>query len=639
MRDELPDRRRFDIGGPGAGVITFPVVIGTLIAAGVLHLGKDVFLPLAIALLITFTLSPLVSALRGRGIPLTASVLAVVTVTFLLIGVLGLIVVSQLGLLAQGLPTFQSNIMQKLADIQSAGGGGVLSRLVEMAENINDRISAAVPTSVGEDTGQAVVPVEVVERQGAFEMLRNLVVPLVSPIATGGLVIVVVIFMLLEREELRDRFIRLIGANDLHRTTEVLEDAGARVGNYLLTQLLVNVIYAVPIAVGLWLIGVPNAPLWGLLTLILRFVPYIGSVLAAAFPIFLAFAVSPDWSAVLWTIALFAAVELVTSNVIEPWLYGSKTGVSPLAIIVAAIFWTWIWGAPGLILSTPLTVCLVVLGRHIPQFQLFDILFGDEPVLEPHARLYQRLLAGDAIEAIARAEEALEAEYLGDYYRDVGIPALLLAQSDLDRGVVTSAQEERLAETADKLVSDLDEVAEAEIDAAANGDGDEALPGLGYSVTVIGGRSRLDDVAARMLAQALRTEGAGARAEGRLTLLPGAIEGLAAGEKGCLLLSFLDQAPTRASLLHIRRLKRAHPSQRVGVAILAVPEGAGGGFVAPSDKKRTEALEVGADFVVNGLDELHQAAFTNTPPKPLGPDKRPPRRGARSRVRSESPAA
>jgi AI-2E family transporter len=268
-----------------------------------------------------------------------------------------------------------------------------------------------------------------------------------------------VIFMLLEREELRDRFIRLVGSNDLHRTTQVLEEAGHRVGRYLLTQLLVNLIYAVPIGVGLYLIGVPNAVLWGLLTLVLRFVPYIGSVLAAAFPLFLSFAVAPDWSAVLWTAALFAGVELITSNIVEPWLYGSRTGVTPLAIIIAAIFWTWLWGPLGLVISTPLTVCLVVLGRHVPQFELFDILFGDEPVLEPHARLYQRLLAGDAIEATSRAEEAVEEDYLVDYYRDVGLPALLLAQNDVARGVLTAEQEGRISTAARAMVDELQEVA------------------------------------------------------------------------------------------------------------------------------------------------------------------------------------
>ncbi|TIU39128.1 MAG: AI-2E family transporter, partial [Mesorhizobium sp.] len=174
------------------------------------------------------------------------------------------------------------------------------------------------------------------------------------PLGSAGLVIIVVIFMLMEREDLRDRFIRLVGYGDLHRTTQALQDAGKRVGQYLLMQLVVNIIYAVPITIGLWVLGIPNALLWGLLALALRFVPYIGPIIGAL-PLFLALAVAPGWSLLLWTAALFVVVELVTGNVIEPWLYGSHTGLSPLAIIVAAIFWTWLWGPIGLVLSTPLT--------------------------------------------------------------------------------------------------------------------------------------------------------------------------------------------------------------------------------------------------------------------------------------------
>ncbi|MGO4838974.1 AI-2E family transporter, partial [Rhizobiaceae sp. 2RAB30] len=198
------------------------------------------------------------------------------------------------------------------------------------------------------------LPVEIVSRQKPLDVLLSILTPLFGPLATTGLIIVVVIFMLLEREDLRDRFIRLVGYGDLHRTTQALEDAGGRVGQYLLAQLVVNTAYAIPIAIGLWLLGIPNAPLWGLLALVLRFVPFIGPVIAMLLPLFLALAVAPGWSLVLWTAALFIVVELIINNIVEPWLYGSRTGLSPLAIIVAAIFWTWLWGPLGLVLSTPL---------------------------------------------------------------------------------------------------------------------------------------------------------------------------------------------------------------------------------------------------------------------------------------------
>src|SRR5690606_9423087 len=296
------------------------------------------------------------------------------------------------------------------------------------------------------------------------ETLRSIIEPLIGPLATTGLVVVVVIFMLLEREELRDRFIRLVGYGDLHRTTEALQDAGKRVGQYLLTQLVVNITYGVPLAFGLWILGIPNAALWGMLAIVLRFVPYIGPVIAAILPLFLAFAVAPGWNLLLWTIGLFIVIELLINNVVEPWLYGSRTGLSPLAIIVSAIFWAWLWGPVGLVLSTPLTVCLVVLGRHVPQFEFFEILFGDEPVLAPEERLYQRLLAGDPNEATDNAEEMLEEKFLVEYYGTVAIPALLIAHQDRVRGAMNEAQLKEVIRSANLLIDNLRMIANEELD-------------------------------------------------------------------------------------------------------------------------------------------------------------------------------
>ncbi len=568
-QDDSPQTRR----------ITLPRLATIVASAAILYVGQEVFLPLAIAMLLTFVLSPLVSRARRAGLGPTLSVLTVAFLAFSAIGVFSLVVAGQMSSLARNLPAFQSNIITKLETLQEQGGdSGIVSRLTRMVTAINDEISGALPSEEATATpGERPMKVEVVEPQSPVQMLQDLVLPLVSPIATTGLVIVVVIFMLLEREELRDRFIRLIGANDLHRTTQMLEEAGSRVANYLLIQLLVNVIYALPIGIGLWLIGVPNAPLWGLLTLVLRFVPYIGSALSAAFPLFLAFAVSPDWTPLLWTAALFVVVELLTSNVVEPWLYGSRTGVSPLAIIVSAIFWTWIWGPLGLVLSTPLTVCLVVLGRHVPQFELFDILFGDEPVLSPHARLYQRWLAGDTLETTFRAEEALEDAFLSDYYRDTALPALMLAQADWSRGVLTTAQETQVAEVAMTMVQDLHAVVEDELESARSDTPDadaplEPLIGEGRRILCIGGRSALDDASAAILAQSLAAEGAEASFARHTDLTPARVARLDLAQRDTVVLSFLDPSPSRASLLHLRRLKRDYPHLRVGVAIWQMPD-------------------------------------------------------------------
>ncbi|MBC7740122.1 MAG: AI-2E family transporter, partial [Candidatus Saccharibacteria bacterium] len=499
---------------PTQNRITLPGVFAVVGAAVVLKLAQDVFLPLAIAMLITFALSPLVSVMRRLGLSMILSVLLVTALAFAAIGLFSLVVFGQLGELAMNLPTFQQNILTKLDGLQSAGAGnGLFTRAMNMVRAINSEIGAALP-----DTGTLPakpMQVEVIENVSALGLLQNLVVPIISPVATSALVVILVIFMLLEREALRDRFIRLVGSNDLHRTRQMLGDAGDRVASYLLTQLLDNTIYAVPIGLGLWLIGVPNALLWGVLTLILRFVPYIGSVLAAAFPLFLAFAVSPDWSAVIWTAALFIAIEMITSNAVEPWLYGSRTGISSLAVIIAALFWTYIWGPPGLVLATPLTVCLVVLGRHIPQFAFFDILLGDEAVLTPHQQLYQRLLAGNKVEAVFHAEEGLTDQNLITFYQDVALPSLIMAQDDRNRGVLTPEQESRLAETALHLVTEMADLTADERDEAQS-----AKPANAPMVTCIGGRWQIDDITAIMLTQLLQVEGATAHALSHADLAP-----------------------------------------------------------------------------------------------------------------------
>ena len=299
--------------------------------------------------------------------------MTVVFGAFAAIVMFGMIVAGQIGSLANNLPLYQTNIETKMQSLKDAKfGEGIYSRVSKLFERLGRQIQedqvtpppGEVVAAPAEPAAPPPLPVQVVDPEPQpLQVLKTIIGPLIEPLATGGIVIVVVIFMLLKREDLRDRFIRLVGASDIHRTTEALEDAGRRVGQYLLMQLVVNVTYAVPIGLGLWIIGVPNAPLWASMAMVLRFVPFIGPVISSIFPLALAVAVDPGWSMLLWTVALFAVVELVSNNIVEPWLYGSRTGLSPLAIILAAVLWTWLWGPIGLLLSTPLTVCLVVLGR------------------------------------------------------------------------------------------------------------------------------------------------------------------------------------------------------------------------------------------------------------------------------------
>lgn len=617
---------------------TLPNVATIVTTVAALYFGREVFLPIAIALLLTFALAPLVSGLKRIGIPRIAAVIASVMGAFAALALFSFVVATQVSELAQNIPVYQTNILTKIRSLKETGvGGGIVSRLSAVIERVGqeiDRQDASLPAATPDKPPREPVPVEIVAREKPLEVLQNIVGPLISPLGSAGLIIVVVIFMLLEREDLRDRFIRLVGYGDLHRTTEALRDAGKRVGLYLLMQLVVNIVYAIPIAAGLWILGIPNALLWGLLALALRFVPYIGPAIGMLLPMFLALAVAPGWSLLLWTAALFVVMELITGNVIEPWLYGSRTGLSPLAIIVAAIFWTWLWGPLGLILSTPLTVCLVVLGRHVPQFEFLDVLFGNEPVLEPHARLYQRLLAGDPEEATDHAEEILEEKYLVEFYHKVAIPALLLGERDRARGVMGDVQRRQVAASALTLVANLDDDAKEEADeeddtvltGEAGEDGDAAeeeidLPdGAGLSVLCAGGRGELDDAAAAMLAQVLEVQGATATKAGFADLEPSSIRDLDLAGIDTVVVGFLNRDSVKHARFLVRRLKRAKAGLRVGIVFWS-EDGSG-------DKEAALKLaeDINADFVAHGMVDAVIGALSQEPPVVLKLAKRRTRR-------------
>ncbi len=612
---------------------TLLILIGVAV---ILKVGQDILVPLALALLLTFALAPIVSFLRKRAVPKIVAVIFAVVSAFCAIALFSFIMATQVANLASNIPTYQRNIVEKVQALRDAGSGnGVIEHLSRVAERIGSELQinadqsreSAVPPVVDRDP----MPVEIITRTNPIRTLGNLILPLISPFATAGLVVVLVVFMLLEREDLRDRFIRLVGLGDLHRTTSALQDAGRRVGRYLLMQLVVNTLYAIPITLGLWVLGIPNAILWGLLTLVLRFVPYIGPIVGMVLPLFLALAIAPGWSLVLWVAALFATIELISNNMIEPWLYGSHTGLSPLAIIISAIFWSWLWGPLGLMLSTPLTVCLVVLGRHVPQFAFLDVLLGNEAVLEPHEKLYQRLLAGDPSEATENAEEYLEEEYLADYYEKVGLPALLLAELDRQRGVMTERQLHMFSANCRALVDNLSYIAEEEeneevpIETGGEETGvekAEAWPtGEGRSVLSMGGRGEMDDAAAAMLAQVLEVEGATVRIGSHADLMarttvPQQMEGVET-----VVVTFLNGSSKAHARLIVRRIKRLKADLRVGI-LIPLANGV--------DNPRIEPSEIGADFVCQTLPKTIEQALTAAPAVLL---QVPLRKASRPRVR------
>ena len=537
------------------------LLCATTVAA--LYLGRDVLIPLALAILLSFALGPLVTWLYRRGLPRVPAVLTVMLlVTLLLVG-FGALVASQLTSLAQQLPTYEYNLRVKAREVaEAAPGGGIIDRTADflrdfsreidrITEGPNDGAKAPQPSA---DEPPKPIPVEIHEPPSPpLAALSAYIGPLLQPIATAGIVIVFIIFVLLQREDLRDRMIRLFGLSDVHRATAAISDAAKRIGRYLLMQLVINLLYGVPVGVGLFLIGVPNALLWGMLATVLRFIPYLGPILAAILPIALSFAIDTGWTTPLLTVALFIGLELFTNNVLEPWLYGSSTGLSPLAVIVAAVFWTTLWGPLGLLLATPLTVCLVVLGRHVPQLQFFEVLLGDQPVLAPEVKFYQRLLAGDPHEAEELAEDLLEDQPLGDLLDGVVLPALLFADQDRQRGVLEPVRAQAVATAVTGIVADLVEPLDPQ--AAPE------IPPLAGRVLCVGARHALDTAAAEMLAALLRRHGLTVEVVDANGLLHGSTP---PGRQDVVCLSYLDAEAVRQArrlLLRVRaRLGRDTPA-------------------------------------------------------------------------------
>ena len=500
---------------PTATVAVLVVVVGAL------YLGSEILIPLALAILLSFTLAPIVVRLRRLGLGRIPSVLAVVLLLFITMLGLGSIIATQLADLATNLSTYEWNLRTKIRELRIAvPSGGVIERTSDMLQDLRQELQEVTRPPGEEAEGQGatsgesepVKPVLVRVQSPApspLETLRDVGGPLIAPFATAGLVVVLVIFMLLQREDLRDRVLRLVGGREVARATEAMDDAGKRISRYLLMQLIINVLYGIPVGIGLYFIGVPNPILWGCLATVLRFIPYLGPVIGALFPIALSFAVAPGWTLPVLTLGLFVTLELFSNNVLEPWLYGASTGLSPVAVLVAAVFWTMLWGPLGLLMSTPLTVCLVVLGRHVPQLAFFDVLLGDEPALSPEVKFYQRLLARDPEEATELAEEYLEDGALDKLYDSIILPALVHAEQDRLRGGLDRSTVQEIAEDTIGVIDELEEEHDLLSDEVAGEIAAGSLPPT--SILCIGARNGLDEAAAAMLAHLLTRGGAGAR--------------------------------------------------------------------------------------------------------------------------------
>ncbi len=408
-----------------------PVEVAFLFALciGALYVGQGIFVPLVLAVLVAFALTPIVRRVRRLGIPQPVAVLLTVILTTGTALLAGYVMISQLLSLAVELPQYQQTIAAKLRALQGDGIEGPFARLAKILEDLGNQISSGTA-----DTEPKPIPVTIADRPASpLEGLTGVFGSILGPLATGALVFIFSVFLLFERVELRDRFLKLVSLGDLRTSTKVMDESGGRVSRYLLVQLAVNCSFGVVFGTAMFLLGVPNAMLWGLLAIILRYIPFVGTLAAVLFPAVLAFAVDPGWTMLLGVVGVYVVLEAITTNAIEPKLYGTSTGLSPMAVLVAAIFWATLWGMVGLVLATPLTVCLVVLGRYVPQLRFLDILLGSEPVLLPEERFYQRLIAGNVAEALELSEAQLAEGSATEFFDRVAIPALRLAAADLER--------------------------------------------------------------------------------------------------------------------------------------------------------------------------------------------------------------
>ncbi|CAO3425298.1 AI-2E family transporter [Azospirillum doebereinerae] len=498
--------------GP-ARTSTTTVLACVVTAVLALYFGREVFQPLAIAILLSFALAPVIKRLQRWRFPKTPAIVGVVILSSLLVAGTAAVVSLQLVDLAQKMPEYEQNLLAKIKSLGNANAeGGLAKRLITLGGDLEKAIMAAsdgAPDNAGSEPKP--VAVEVHSKSSPFQILSDYGGPLLKPVTTAGIAIIFTIFILLQREDLRDRLIRLTGSGDLQRTTAAIDDGVNRLSRFLLAQVLLNSGFGVVIGLALWAIGLPNPLLWGIIAGLMRFVPFVGSMIAAGLPIIVALAVSPGWTMPALTLASFVVLELLAGNVAEPWLYGSSTGLSPLSVLVATIFWTVIWGMVGLLLAMPLTVCLMVLGRHVPQLSFLDVLLGNRPALSSETRLYQRMLANDSGEAVDIAEEAAEGKTLSHLYASLVIPALRLAEADRRAGILPLETRSAIAEVTGDIVASLSD----HVDPLPSDTDDSSpqLPGAANplcrkgSVLCLPAHSQIDGAATGVLAHLLRREG------------------------------------------------------------------------------------------------------------------------------------
>ena len=515
--DSVLTEAREKLKGTESGLLTVILVIA------VLYFAREVFVPIALSGLLAFLLEPAATMLERWGLRRAPAALLVILLSLGTVGAVGWGMLGQIYNLAVELPQYQQNVTGKI-ELLHLNSAGQLSSTLDMLSTVKKQITSGdatpapilavvprhrstthpimtPPPAAGDKTAQPVaVRIEAPE-EPLLSVAGRTLIPLVHPLATTFIVVIFLVFMLLGREDLRDRGLRLAGSGRMHVTSSAIQDASRRVSRYLQMQLVVNLCYGTVAGLALWWIGVPHALLWAVLTCLLRFVPYIGILMAAAGPLLLSIAVSPHWAPLVWTMVMFGVLELITANFAEPMLYGSSTGISAIAILVAAIFWTLLWGLPGLLLSTPLTVCLVVIGRQVPQLHYLEVLFGEETNADPGERFYQRMLASNTNDASELVHELLKTKSREDVYDNVLVPALTQIEEARHAEEMTGTRAEEMLQGVEELAEDVTSRA---VTVAAS----EAKPTK--TIVCVPARDFADEVACQLALQVL-TETAAVR--------------------------------------------------------------------------------------------------------------------------------
>jgi predicted PurR-regulated permease PerM len=567
---------------------------GCVLVVAVLYWTQAILVPLAIAVLLTFLLAPAVTRIErvtGRA----TAIAMVVLLAFTALGGASWAVARQLSALAESLPQYRDNIRGKVADLQRASRGGSVEKVQKTLEEIqNDIEGKAQPTG---RTGEPIVVAS--EQVSTLWGFPSWVGPLIEPLSTASLVLVMVIFMLMERQDLRDRLIEVLGSGHLASTTRAFDEAGTRVSRYLLMQTMVNLAYGVAVAVGLFFIGVPYATMWGSLGAVLRFIPYVGPLIAAGAPILVSLAALPDWERPLYVIGLFVVIELFTNMVLETLLYAGAAGVSQVALLVAVAFWTWLWGPVGLLLATPLTVCLVVIGKHVPGFEFVATLMSDAPPLKTDLRYYQRLLARDAAEAADILDTHATEHGAITALDGLMLPALNWAERDRIDGRLSHDEETAVIEMTRELLDDAALLIQQERAAATAVGADEApvarqpVPVLAYPA---GGDA--DELALRMLTQMVADLPVVLNVVSTRLLASELVTEVQKSGTGIVCIADLPpSAPSKTRYL-VRRLRAALPDVKIVVGRWAPPE-----FV---DDTLVPLRDAGADFVGTSLQETRE---------------------------------